>query len=82
MGSTTVRVTSRAHQLLRELAATTGESMQDVLESALERYRREQFFGDLREAYARLAADRTVWGEELAERAELEGTLADGLDEQ
>jgi hypothetical protein len=82
MASTTVRVTSRTHELLRELAAATGESMQDVLESAVERYRREQFFADLREAYARLAADRAAWEGELAERAELEGTLADGLDDQ
>jgi hypothetical protein len=56
--------------------------MQDVLESAVERYRRERFFADLREAYARLAADRAAWEGELAERAVLEGTLADGLDER
>jgi hypothetical protein len=81
MASTTVRVTSHTHAVLRELAAATGESMQDVLESAVEQYRRERFFADLREAYARLAADRAAWEEELAERAELDGTLADGLDE-
>jgi hypothetical protein len=42
---------------------------------------RERFFAELHAAYARLRADPTAWEEELAERAELEGTLADGLDE-
>jgi hypothetical protein len=41
----------------------------------------ERFFADLHAAYARLAGDQTAWQEELDERAELEGTLADGLDE-
>ena len=41
----------------------------------------ERFFADLHAAYARLAGDQTAWQEEPDERAELEGTLADGLDE-
>jgi hypothetical protein len=41
----------------------------------------ERFFADLHAAYAHLASDRAAWQEELDERAELEGTLADGLDE-
>lgn len=79
MASTTVRVTQHTHEVLRELAAATGASLQEVLEDAVERYRRERFFADLHAAYARLRADPTAWEEELAERAELEGTLADGL---
>jgi hypothetical protein len=81
MASTTVRVTERTHAVLRELAAVTGEPLQQVLEEAVERYRRERFFADLHAAYARLADDRAAWEEELEERAELDGTLADGLDE-
>jgi hypothetical protein len=41
----------------------------------------ERFFADLHAAYTRLAGDKAAWREELDERAELEGTLADGLDE-
>jgi hypothetical protein len=55
--------------------------LQQVLEEAVERYRRDRFFADLRAAYARLADERVGWDEELAERALLDGTLADGLDE-
>jgi predicted transcriptional regulator len=79
MASTTVRVSQHTHEVLRELAAATGESLQQVLEDAVERYRRERFFADLHAAYARLRADQTAWREELAERAALDGTLADGL---
>jgi predicted transcriptional regulator len=81
MASTTVRVSEHTHELLRELAATTGEPLQKVLERAVETYRREQFFAELNAAYARLQADPVAWEEELAERAEWDATLADGLDD-
>jgi hypothetical protein len=42
----------------------------------------ERFFADLRAAYERRAADPAAWQDELDERADLEGTLADGLDER
>jgi predicted transcriptional regulator len=80
MASTTVRVSERTHEVLRELADATGEPLQRVLEEAVERYRRERFFADLDAAYERLQADGAAWEEELAERAALDGTLADGLD--
>jgi hypothetical protein len=41
----------------------------------------EQFFAELDAAYARLQADPVAWEEYRAEQAELEGTLADGLDD-
>jgi predicted transcriptional regulator len=81
MASRSVRVSQRTHELLLELAAATGKPLQKVLERAVETYRREQLFAELDAAYARLKADPVAWEEELAERAELEGTLADGLDD-
>lgn len=81
MASTTVRVTEHTHRVLRELAEATGESLQQVLEEAVEQYRRERFFADLHAAYERLAANRAAWQDELGERAELAGTMADGLGE-
>jgi predicted transcriptional regulator len=81
MASTTIRVSKQTHDLLRRLAAATGEPLQRVLERAVENYRREQFFAELDAAYARLQADPAAWEEELTERRELEGTLADGLDD-
>ena len=81
MASTTVRVSTETHELLRKLAESTGEPLPRVLERAVENYRREQFFAELDAAYERLQADPVAWEEELAERAEWEATLADGLDD-
>jgi hypothetical protein len=81
MASTTVRVTEHTHELLRKLAAASGEPLQKVLERAVENYRREQFYAEFHAAYERLRADPVAWEEELAERAEWDATLADGLDD-
>jgi hypothetical protein len=82
VASTTVRVSEHTHELLRKLATATGEPLQKVLERAVETYRREQFYAEFNAAFERLRADPVAWSEELAERAELEGTLADGLDDR
>jgi hypothetical protein len=58
-----------------------GEPLQRVLERAVEHYRREQFYAEFNAAFERLWADPVAWEEELAERAEREVTLADGLDD-
>ena len=81
MASTTVRVSEETHELLRRLAAATGEPLQKVLERAVENYRRDRFFVELDAAYERLQADPAAWAEELEERALWETTLADGLDD-
>jgi predicted transcriptional regulator len=81
MASTKVRVSAETHDVLRRLAAATGEPLERVLERAVESYRREQFYAEFDAAYARLQADPVAWEEELAERALWEVTLADGLDD-
>ena len=81
VASTTVRVSEHTHELLHKLAAATGEPLQKVLERAVENYRREQFYAEFNTAYERLRADPVAWEEELAERAEWDATLADGLDD-
>jgi predicted transcriptional regulator len=81
MASTTVRVSEHTHELLHKLAAATGEPLQKVLERAVENYRRERFYAEFNAAFERLKADPVAWEEELAERAEWDATLADGLDD-
>lgn len=81
MASTTVRVNERTHAVLRELVAATGKPLRQVLEDAVDMYRRDLFFADLDATYAKLRADPVAWEEELAERALWESTLADGLDD-
>ena len=81
MASTTVRVSAETHELLRKLAAprasrcsgsSSGRSRTTVASSS------SPF---LDAAYERLQADPVAWKDYLAEQAELEGTLADGLDD-
>ena len=52
MATTTIRVSLRAHDLLQELAQTSGSSMQAVLEQALEQYRRQLLLAATNAAYA------------------------------
>jgi predicted transcriptional regulator len=77
--TTTVRISNRAHEHLRELAARSGRPLQAVLESAIEAFRREAFFARLDAAYEAVWADEQAGREEREERALWEGTLADGL---
>ena len=79
--STTVRITEETGETLRELAASEGRSMQDVLADAVEAYWRRQLLEGTNAAYAALRADPKRWQEVLEERALLEGTLMDDLED-
>ena len=76
----TARVSEKARRILRELARETGRTMQEIIEEAVEAYRRRIFLERCNKAYAALRGDRRAWEEELEERKEWEGTLADGLE--
>ena len=82
MAAATVRVSEATHITLRELASQTGMSMQEILDRAVDDYRRRRFFEDLNRAFITLRNDPQAWTEELAERSAWEGTLADGLDKE
>ena len=77
-----VRVSSRAHELLRQLAEDERQSMQAVLDNALERYRREAFLRAANADFEALRGDSSAWKEELRERKVWEKTLGDGLAEE
>src|SRR5712692_1389591 len=80
MSAPTVRISEASHQLLKDLAEQTGQTMMDVLVKALEAYRRKLFFEQLNAGYAQLRADPEAWAEHLAERKLWDVTLMDGLD--
>jgi hypothetical protein len=79
--SPNIRISAKSKAVLRDLAKTEGTSMQAVLDAAIEHYHRDKFLDEVNAAYARLKADPVAWAEELEERALLDGTLLDGLDE-
>jgi hypothetical protein len=80
MTAPTVPISEASHQILKELAEKTGQSMMDVLDMALDAYRRKLFFEQLNAGYAELQADPEAWAEHLAERKQWDATLMDGLD--
>lgn len=81
MASATVRINAQTHSKLKDLAERAGRSMPDVLDSAVEAYRRQVLLEETNRAFARLKADPKAWTEELAERAAWDVTLADGLED-
>jgi predicted transcriptional regulator len=80
MRSATVRISAKARQMLRELAAQSGESMQEILDKAIDHYQREQFWKEANASFAALRQDAEAWQHELAERALWDNTLMDGIE--
>jgi hypothetical protein len=76
----TVPISEAAHRILRELAEQTGQTVTEVLEKAVDAYRRKLFFEQLNAGYAELRADPEAWAEVEAERKLWDATLMDGLD--
>lgn len=74
-----VRISPRAHQLLRQLAEEEPQPMQAILDRALERYRRENVLRAAKSGFEVLRRDSKAWKEELEVRELCEPTLADGL---
>jgi hypothetical protein len=75
-----IRISPVSKVTLRKLAEHEGRPMQSVLDSAIEQYRRDTFFRELDESYARLQADPKAWQEELDERRLWDSTASDGLE--
>lgn len=82
MAATTVRITEETREALRELAHEEHEPMQTVLAKAVEAYRRQRFWEQVKASYAALRADPEAWAAELEERRLFEGTLMDDLDDE
>jgi hypothetical protein len=81
MESLTVRISRSTHAALRALAAETDESMTEVLDKAIEIYRRQRFLAGLNADFAALRENKSAWEEELAQRELWDATLTDGLED-
>ena len=73
VNSTTVRISLELHELLKSLAEQSSVSMQEILQEALEKYRREKFLG--------MNRDFSQATDYMQEIDELDGTVADGLED-
>lgn len=80
--TTTIRVTQKAYNTLKDVAEQEHASIQDTLEKLLEEYATRKFFADLSHSVAQAKERPEVWEEELQERGSWEATLSDGLEEE
>jgi hypothetical protein len=79
MGST-VDISENSRELLRELAEKTGQTTCEVLEKALDAYRRQVFFDKVNAGYAELRADPQAWDEFQADQKEWDDAPIDNLE--
>ena len=77
-----VRVNRSTQALLKQMAAKSGDSMQDLVERAVETLRRETVLRETNEAYARLKADPKAWRGFKKEQEAWDSALGDGLDKK
>ncbi len=75
-----VRVTEATHIIIRDLAKEFGESMQSIVDKAVERYKRELFLEGLSQDFKILQENEADWTLELEERKLWENTLLDGVE--
>ncbi len=80
MQSVNVRISSQSYQILKSLSQDKGQSMQSVIDEAIEDLRRRKMFEATNEAFSTLKADKKAWKEELNERELWENTLSDGVE--
>ena len=81
MNSSTVRINAKTFKILNEIVKSTGMSKQEILDKAIEDYRRKEFIREANAAYSFLKKDDKKWQEELNERREWDVTLKDGMEE-
>ncbi|NER49035.1 MAG: toxin-antitoxin system protein [Symploca sp. SIO1A3] len=81
MPDLTLSLSETAHKTLINLAEASGETMQTVLDKAIENYRRYIFLVQANQAFAALRQNEELWQEELAERDLWDQALADEVGE-
>jgi predicted transcriptional regulator len=80
--ATTVRVDNRVHAKLLELAAEEQRPIGQVIEDAIDQYRRAKFWQGLQQDYARLRADPDAWQAYQDEVALWDTAAGDGLERE
>ena len=68
MPDLTINLSKTARETLMQIAETSGETVQTVLDKAIENDRRYIFLTRANQAFAELRQDEALWQEEQAER--------------
>jgi hypothetical protein len=77
-----VRVDPKLHATLLALSATEQRSISQVIEEAIDRYQRENFWKAMHEGFTRLRADPVAWREYRDEAALWDSVSGDGLEDE
>ena len=78
--STTIRVSEKTRDTVHDLARKVGVPMAEVVERAVEAYRRQCFVEAINTGYAELRADPEAWAAYQEELSAWDATLLDGLE--
>jgi hypothetical protein len=82
MSSVNVRISSTSYQILKTLSKGKGQSMQSVIDQAIEDLRRRKMLEATNLAFSALKDDKEAWAAESEERQLWENTLADGVEKE
>ncbi len=77
-----VRVSETTHKALQALSSKEGKTMQDIIDKAIEDYRRKNFLEGLSQDFQALQEDPEAWKEHEEEMALWDNTLQDGLENE
>jgi hypothetical protein len=75
-----VSLSETSHETLLTLVESSGDTMQAILDKAIENYRRYLFLIRANESFITLRQNEALWQDEVAERQIWEQTLADGVE--
>ncbi len=79
--TTTIRVSRRTYELVKDVSEQMNETMQNTIEKAIEEYRKKKFFEEMNAAFFKLKEDPGAWAAERTEREAWDVALGDGLEE-
>lgn len=82
MPTTSIRIDGTVLIVLRELARQQHQSIQTVLATAIETYRRQRILEDANAAFAALRENPETWAEEKKERELWDRAITDGVDRE
>ena len=77
-----VRVSENTHQLLKTLSLNEGKPMQEILDRAVEVYRRRSFLEGLSEDFRVLRGKDADWNEHEREMAVWDNVLDDQMGDE
>ena len=78
----TVRIGPELHETLRTLSEAEKRPISQVIEDAVDRYQKENFWKAMHEGFARLRADPEAWRHYQEEAALWDSVAGDGLEHE